>query len=289
MSVPGLLTSALMAGNQPALPVRLQFDRMLLKANPTVEAGQRILYLEASTEVRDLQGEKVLVSALEKSIPYFLQYGRIDLDHASVLGEIRGQKVNPYAYEVGRPLDARVDGDSVWVKAAIYASTGGRDNRWTEAADLFWDSLHTAPPTPWYPSIAGDVFSEAAVVEEGGIQTQEVRGIRWHSIGLSRTPVNHKVAQATTVPMRVFAKAFGSIGDLQDALSQFVPGKFVGGLPKPKKDDPDVTAILQALSDLQPDQGLDELVAIGMNRGVPPEHTLAVLLAMGVNNSGAKP
>lgn len=278
MSVLGLAAALAAPIGGPALPVSFQFPRVAMKAQVAEEQGQRILYMQASSEVRDLQGEKVLLSALAKSIPYFLQYGRIDLDHASVLAEIRGQKVNPYAFEIGKPLDARVDGDSVWVKAAIFTAKGP-GNKFTEAADLFWDSLQTAPPTVWYPSIAGDVFSESPVVEDGQ-QTQEIRGIRWHSIGLSRTPVNHHVAPVSTLPLRTFAKAFASVEDLADALQGFTPGRHIASLPQAKAGDPDVVAILQALNESQPELGLDGFIALAGQRGIPPEHAIAVLLTM---------
>jgi len=277
MSVLGLAAALAAPIGGSALPVSFQFPRLALKAQVAEEQGQRILYMQASSEVRDLQGEKVLLSALAKSIPYFLQYGKIDLDHASVLGEIRGTKVNPYAFEIGKPLDARVDGDSVWVKAAIYSARG--QNQFTESADLFWDSLQTSPPTTWYPSIAGDVFSEAPVVEDG-LPTQEIRGIRWHSIGLSRTPVNHDVGPVSTVPLRAFAKAFSGVADIEEALANLTPRQAAKALSPSKSKDPDVISILRTLNDAQPEMGVDGFVALAGQRGIPPEHALAVLLTM---------
>lgn len=277
MSALGLAAALTGSLGGPALPVSFQFPRLTLKSQVAEEHGQRILYMQASSEVRDLQGEKVLLSALAKSIPYFLQYGRIDLDHASALGEIRGTKVNPYAFEIGKPLDARVDGDSVWVKSAIFTAKGG--NKWTEAADLFWDSLQTSPPAVWYPSIAGDVFSEAPVVEDGQ-PTQEIRGIRWNAIGLSRTPVNHRVAPVSTVPLRAFAKAFAGSADLEDALASLSPRQAVKALNPATASEPDVVAILRTLNDAQPEMGVDGFVALAGQRGIPPEHAIAVLLTM---------
>lgn len=269
-------------GDEGGVPVRLAYDRPCIKALPAMEGGQRMLYLQASTEVRDLQGEKVLTAALVESIPYFLRYGRIDLDHASVLGEIRGHRVNPYAYEIGKPLDARMDGDSVWVKAAIFASTDktSTGNSWTEAADLFWDSLHTSPPVTWYPSVAGDVYSEESAVENGK-PTQVIRRMRWHSIGLSRTPVNQKVQAVTTMPVRVFAKAFGDGTDLMQTLRDLSPSSdFRPGVVRPG-DDHDVVAVLQMLAENhQPDVGLTEFIQLAGNRGVAPQKALATLLAL---------
>jgi hypothetical protein len=271
---------AAILANSEALPVRLPFDRPALKAYPSMEQGQRILYMEASNEIRDLQGEKILLGALEESIPYFLKYGRIDLDHASVAKEIRGQRVNPYAFEIGRPLDAKVAEGSVWVKAAIFSSSdrSGAQNRFTEAADLFWDSLHTQPPVIWYPSVAGDVYDDYQTVEDGK-PTVAVRKMRWHSIGLSRTPVNHGVQPVSTMPLREFAKAFSSLGDLKDALRALSPDAYaVDGPINPK--DPDIAAMLQVISDTPSDAGIDFLLGLAAQRGIPPTHALATVLAL---------
>ena len=268
----------------PALPLdfRLQGERMLLKAQPSVEGGQRVLYMEASTEVRDLQDEKVLLSALQASIPYFLKFGRLDLDHASVTGQIRGTYVNPYAYEIGKPLDVRVDGNSIYVKAAIWSSSD-KSNRWTEAADLFWDSLHTNPPVPWFPSVAGDVFAEAPVQEDGR-PVQEIRGLRWHSIGLSRTPVNPSVGPVSTMPMRAFAKAFGSAVELRRLLTDLGPQALT-----PKADgDPDIPAILRHLSrESAAGATWGELIAAAPSRGFDPTQVAAVAVALLLQPKGA--
>ena len=195
------------APGNPGLPIRVDAGRMLMKAIPAIEGGQRAVYFQATTETRDYQGDRILSKAMEASIPYFLKHGRIDLDHASVLGEIRGTRVDPYAYEIGRPVDARAAGPDglVTVKAEIFSSeTPG--NRWCEAADLFWESLQVKPPVLWYPSVQGVVTNEAGVVADG-LGAQEIRGMLWQSVGFSRTPVSRDIPCVTTVPLRMFAKA----------------------------------------------------------------------------------
>jgi hypothetical protein len=264
-------------------PVCLVFDRPIFEAQAEMEGGQRVVYMEASTEVRDLQGEKVLLSALEASIPYFLKYGRIDLDHASVLGQIRGNRVNPYAFEIGKPLDVRIKDGSVWVKAAIFSATG--DNRFTEAADIFWDSLQTNPPVTWFPSIAGEVYSEEATVQDGKA-TQEIRGLRWHSIGLSRTPVNPKVAPVTTVPVRAFAKAFSGMADMKELLGILKP---INAPQQPfspvmSGTGVDVLMVKKAMDALleadQSEAGIDGYLTLAKERGVPDEIALALLTVL---------
>ena len=269
----------------PALPLdfRLQGERMLLKAQPSVEGGQRVLYMEASTEVRDLQDEKVLISALEASIPYFLKFGRIDLDHASVTGQIRGTTVNPYAYEIGKPIDVRVDGKSIYVKAHVWSSKD-KSNRWTEAADLFWDSLQTNPPVPWFPSVAGDVFAEGPVSEDGR-KVQEIRGLRWHSIGLSRTPVNPEISAVSTMPMRAFAKAFGNAVDLRKLLADLGPKALD---PKKAGDGMDVESILRDLAKEHPAcASWDDYLKAAPARGQDPTQVAAVAAALLLQPKGA--
>ena len=279
-----VLTPGLETRGSGGAPVCLRFDRPIFKAQAETEGGQRVVYLEASTEIRDVQGDKILLSALEASIPYFLKYGRIDLDHASVLGQIRGAKVNPYAYEIGRPLDVKVQDGSVWVKAAIFAGTSGQGNSFTEAADLFWDSLHTTPPVVWYPSIAGDVYSEQTT-QEDGLPTQEVRGIRWHSIGLSRTPVNMNIGPVSTMPLRAFAKAFSGFADLKDTLGALAPTFPQRGFPKAVEvkgtDDPMLLRLaMDALLEAQEEGGLDGYLTLATERGVPADVAMALLVVL---------
>ena len=265
--------------------VRVQMDRPMFKAHADLEGGQRIVYFEASTEVRDIQGEKVLLSALEQSIPYFLKYGRIDLDHASVLGQIRGAKVNPYAYEIGKPLDARIEKGSVWVKAAIFSSADP-NNRFTEAADIFWDSLHTNPPVTWFPSIAGEVYAEESVVDDGK-PTQEIRGIRWHSVGLSRTPVNTSVGTVSTMPVRAFMKAFTGVGDLSDLLGILKPIKAPQKPFSPVESGTGVTLdaaligkAIAAIQQTEPGAGLDGYLTHARENGVPDDVAMGLFIVL---------
>jgi len=283
-----VLTPGLETRGSGGAPVCLRFDRPIFKAQAETEGGQRIVYMEASTEIRDVQGDKVLLSALEASIPYFLKYGRLDLDHASVLGQIRGAKVNPYAFEIGKPLAVKVQDSSVWVKAAIFSGTEydltGKRNSFTEAADLFWDSLHTTPPVIWFPSIAGDVYSEQTT-SENGLPTQEVRGIRWHSIGLSRTPVNMNIGAVTTMPVRAFAKAFSGLADLKDTLGELAPSLPQRGFPatiqvKGAEDPMLLRLAMDALLEAQEEGGIDGYLTLATERGVPADVAMALLVVL---------
>jgi hypothetical protein len=269
--------------------MRVESGRQFLKASPSIEGGQRILYMEASREMRDLQGERILVQALEDSIAYFLRFGKIDLDHATVTGQIRGQKVNPYAFEIGRPIDVRVDRTgavpSIFVKAAIFKSKGGENNSFTEAADLFWDSLYTDPPAIWYPSVQGYVIEEDPVLDGDGRRTQQIRRLQWHSIGLSRTPVNHNVDAVSTMALPVFAKAFTDAGDIKRILADlgaphitnFDPDKLMA---EPNLDDVTVKTVLEAIATSAGGPVGPAILGLVDSGSVSVEAALHVLLAL---------
>ena len=266
-------------------PIRVDAGRMLMKATTSIEGGQRCVYFQASTETRDYQGERVLAKALVESIPYFLRHGRIDLDHASVEGQIRGQRVDPYAFEVGRPIDARAAGDAgVMVKAAIYSSREpGTGNKWTESADYFWDSItKTNPPVLWYPSVQGMVTNEAGVVAADGQASQEIRGLLWQTVGLSRNPVSTDVPAITTIPLRVFAKAFGSVRGMSDLLAG-LRGQVVSRPAVPTESeisDAQLQEVIEAFADAHPGQAPATVLGALEARGIPQDRALAVMFAL---------
>ena len=51
-----LLTPSLDPRYPSGFQVRVQMDRPVFKAQAEMQGGQRVVYFEASTEVRDLQG-----------------------------------------------------------------------------------------------------------------------------------------------------------------------------------------------------------------------------------------
>lgn len=196
------------------------------KATTSIEGGKRYLYMEASSEARDVQNERILAAALEESKDYFLRYGRIDLDHATVWQMIRETRLdpsNPYAREIGRPVDVRVtrrpgDVPRVWVKCAIFKSSDPQNN-FARAANWFWDTLQVDPPAVWYPSVAGSLLGADHEPDGKGGKSRVIKKLRWHSIGLSRNPVNTDLGPVSAVPLEVFAKAMSGGPDITSALA----------------------------------------------------------------------
>ena len=186
------------------------------KATPAEEGGERFVFLEASNEARDYQGEVVLARALEESADYYRRYGNLDLDHKTQIGGKQGL-ANPYLYEIGRPTDVKVRAGRTYVKGAIYKG----DTPVAAHANDFWDSLtKLAPPKRWYPSVGGAVLDKGPQFDPETRSTNTVvRSVRWTNIGFSATPVNPSVPTVSTVPFGVLSKAWGIGGlDLTKAL-----------------------------------------------------------------------
>ena len=188
----------------------------MLKATPSEEGGRRFIYMEAANDALDLQGERVMTKALADSAPYFLQFGNLDLDHVTQLGPVRGIPDYP-AFEVGRPIDVKVDGRRTMVKGEIASGEG----RSAKMANLFWDSIYRQKPAQrWFPSVGGAVIDRGVEIDPQTKQSRKViRAVRWSNIGFSKTPVNHTVPTVSVVPFGALAKSWGAGGlDIRKAL-----------------------------------------------------------------------
>jgi hypothetical protein len=180
----------------------------LLKATPHEEAGERILYFEASNEDPDHQNEVVLQKALQESAEYFLRHGNIDLSHYTILGPKSGVD-NWMEFEIGKPVDARVDGKRTFVKSVLYKG----DSPMARNANMVWESLtRQQPPSRWYPSIGGAILKRGTRLHpKTGDKIGVIEKVRWNNVALDRCPVNKTVPEASLVPTAVFAKAFGCL------------------------------------------------------------------------------
>lgn len=185
------------------------FINDLLKATPKVENGRRFLYIEASNEKVDQQGEVVLMSALKDSADYFKQFGNLDIDHYTIIGPKLG--IPDYLkYEIGRPVDVRFERGRTFVKGEIFSGDGPM----AEKANQFWASLVDLKPAQrWYPSVGGKVTGKEVQVDKATLMRRAmVTAVRWYNIGFSKTPVNADVSEVSTVPFDVFAKSWGPLG-----------------------------------------------------------------------------
>lgn len=188
----------------------------MLKATPLTEGDDRYLYMEASNEARDLQGEIVMAKALADSADYFQQFGNIDIQHRSVLGLANGDP-NYFMHEIGRPERVAVDDARTFVKAVIFQG----DTPVAESANAFWDSVtKVRPPVRWFPSVAGKITDSEQHIDPVTKRSRRmIKAVVWSNVGLSRTPVNHKLSAVSTVPFGALAKCWGPHGlDIEKAL-----------------------------------------------------------------------
>lgn len=176
------------------------------KAMPVEEGGDRFVFMEASKQTRDMQGEIVLAKALEASAEYYARYGNLDLDHKTQIGARQGIK-DPYSYEIGRPVEVKCRDGQTFVKAAIYAG----DTPVAAHANSYWDSVtKLVPAKRWFPSVGGAVMERGQTfdpVSQNVVPT--IKAVRWTNIGLSATPVNVTVPEVSMVPMGLLAKSWG--------------------------------------------------------------------------------
>lgn len=190
----------------------------MLKATPAQEGDQRFVYLEASREARDQQNEVVLAKALEESADHYLKFGNIDIDHKSMPAVAKMHGIdNPELWEVGTPVDVRVDGASTFVKAQLYSG----DTPLAQKANMVWDSMtKLSPARKWYPSVGGKVLAKSLKIDpETGDKVGVVSGVRWTNVAISQHPVNQHVGGIATIPFGVLAKSWGVGGfDMTKAL-----------------------------------------------------------------------
>lgn len=191
-----------------AVPGHISITQML-KASPVQEGGERFVYLEASNESLDQQGEVVLAKALAESADYFLRFGNLDIDHYTQIGARTG--IPGYElYEIGRPVEVKASGGSTFVKGQIYSGSGPA----AEKANAFWSSLtELNPPARWYPSVGGAVVSKSVQRDPvTGERRAVIEKVRWTNIGFSKTPVNANLATVRTVPFGALAKSWTGAG-----------------------------------------------------------------------------
>lgn len=196
----------------------------MLKATPRMEDGQRVIYIEASNEAVDHQGEVVMAKALADSADYYLRHGNLDIDHYTLIGPRMGIK-DSNLYEIGRPTDVTSREGKTFVKGVVYSGTGPA----AEQANIFWSSLTDInPPQRWYPSVGGAIPAGGKVVEidpQTNKRRVMVKSTRWTNIGFSKTPVNPAVPTVSTVPFGALVKSWAGGGiDFTDFAKTLTAG-----------------------------------------------------------------
>lgn len=191
------------------VPEYLSID-LMFKAMPLQEGNGRFIYIEASNEGRDQQGEIVLAKALSDSVDHFLKFGNIDLDHNSMptIATMKGI-TDPEYWEIGSPVAVKADGNSTFVKAELFSG----DTKLAERANMVWDSMTKLnPPKKWYASVGGTPLAKAIKIDPAtGDKVPVISKVRWTNLALTQHPVNQHVSGVSTSPFGVLAKSYGLV------------------------------------------------------------------------------
>jgi hypothetical protein len=187
-----------------SIPDYMVFGTML-KATPATEGDQRIIYVEASKESKDIEGEIVLSKALKESAEYFIKFGILDLDHKSMPSVAQKFGLTAEEWAIGQPMDVKFNGDTTVVKARLY----GGDTPLAAKANNVWDGLTKLnPPARYYASVGGTVLGrEIRIDPKNGDRIPVITKTRWNNLALSATPVHPGLDVASAAPMGVFAKS----------------------------------------------------------------------------------
>jgi hypothetical protein len=181
---------------------------MLMKATPREEGGRRIIYVEASKESRDQQGEIVLAKALRESADVFKKFGVLDLDHKSMPSVAKMYGIDdPESWVIGQPVDVAFNGDTTIVKAELRRG----DSPLAERANRVWDGMtKVSPPDRYYASVGGSVTGRDIRIDPlTKAKVPVITGTRWNNLALSLNPVHAGLAPASTTPVGTFAKSLG--------------------------------------------------------------------------------
>lgn len=177
----------------------------MMKATPATEGDSRIIYVEASKESKDIEGEIVLAKALKDSAEYFLKFGQLDLDHKSMPSVAQRFGLVAEEWAIGQPLEVRFSGDTTLVKARLYSG----DTPLAAKANNVWEGLTKLnPPARYYASVGGAVLGREIRIDPlTGDKIPVVTKSRWNNLALSTGPVHSGLDVASTAPLGVFAKS----------------------------------------------------------------------------------
>ena len=171
---------------------------VILKA--VEEDGRRIVYLEASTEDKDMEDETLLSTALIKAKDYFLEHGVISWDH-------KHKQLNDPEFIIGEPLDVRFNNGSTLVKAWLYPNNRHATSVW---------QMIKAKTTRLGSSVGGYVLNKG--------QENDISQVLWDEVAITYKPVNQTTqGQVQLMPFEEFAKAL-TAGAGVDA-AQFTGGR----------------------------------------------------------------
>lgn len=163
-------------------PFYSPFQSVLIKG--AEEAGQWVVYLEASNELQDQDGETVDMAALKKAADYFRTRGVLSWDH-------KHKMLNDPGYIIGEPLDVRFSDDrKTLVKGFLYKSN--------DIAQKVWKNIKSGT-TRLGASIGGGILKKSE---------NTIKQVIWDETAITHKPVNDQtMGNVQIIPFTAFAKA----------------------------------------------------------------------------------
>jgi hypothetical protein len=148
------------------------------------ENGKWIVYLQASNEMKDQDGETVEVSALKKAADYFMTHGILSWDHKH---KVTGDP----GFIIGEPLDIRFTSkNETLVKGFLY--------KYNDIAQKVWKNIQSGA-RKLGASIGGGILQKAE---------SAIKQVVWDEAALTHKPVNDgTLGNVQIVPFAEFAKA----------------------------------------------------------------------------------
>ena len=183
-------------------PFYAPFAEVLVKG--AEEDGRWIVYLEASNELRDQDGEVVDQAALQKAADYYLGHGVISWDH-------KHKQTHDPGFIIGEPLDVKFTDDGrTLVKGFLYKAN--------DIAQKVWKNLQSGAKKLG-ASIGGGILQKAE---------ERIRKVIWDETAITHKPINDgTLGNVKLIPYGAFAKALayceGSTG-----LEEFVKALMAG-------------------------------------------------------------
>jgi hypothetical protein len=168
------------------------------------ENGQWIVYLQASNEMKDQDGETVEVAALKKARDYFMSHGVLSWDHKH---KVTGDP----GFIIGEPMDVRfTDSGETLVKGFLFKAN--------DIAQKVWKNIQSGAKKIG-ASIGGGILQKAE---------DTIKQVVWDETALTHKPVNDgTLGNVQVVPFAAFAKAMTAGGGVD--ASMFSGGRALTG------------------------------------------------------------
>lgn len=178
-------------------PFYSPFTNTLIKG--VEEDGKWIVYLEASNELLDQEGESINMKALEKAKDYYLGHGVLSWDH-------KHKQTHDPKYIIGEPLAVRfTEEGKTLVKGFLYQKN--------PIAKGVWDNILSGA-TKLGSSVGGGILRKSE---------SEITKVIWDETAITHKPVNEGTYGSVTIlPFEEFAKALMAGGGVN-------AGSFTGG------------------------------------------------------------